>query len=120
MTAWKYFQTLYPDKVIYIDKPIVDLRQNIIFCYDHNINCEDGFIYENGKKKIRIINNIPFCYYKDGKNVMFCGLHFQGRSKLQMIHYYYGKKNVFTNVFWRYLTYSMAQKMKDYIKRLFK
>lgn len=116
MTAWKYFHFLYPDKIIYIDKPIMDLN-NILFCYDHNINCEDDFEFEYGKKKIKIIDNKPYCYNKKyGKEVLFCGLHFQGKAKLLMFKYYYGKKNVFTSIYWKFLINYIKQNIKSLIK----
>ncbi len=120
MTAWKYFQTLYPDNVIYIDKPILDSSNDVIFCYDHNINCEDGFMYKNGKKEIQIINNIPYGIYNDGKKVMFCGLHFQGQAKLIMPQYYCGKMSVFTSIYWRCLINIIKQKIKNNIKYFLK
>lgn len=51
--------------------------------YDHNINTPDNdFEYENGIKKIDIIDKKPFVFNKKlNKKILFNCLHFQGAAK---------------------------------------
>lgn len=85
MTLWSWFRT---DR--FINPGLVGETSEIIedSTYDHNINQSDGYEMLNGRKNIKMINNIPYC--KNlwmNKDVKMNCLHFQGNAKILMEKY---------------------------------
>ena len=79
MTFFMKFREKYPDQVGDLSVP----RNGAV--YDITIDTPQGFITENGYKKIERRGNIPYgTRTADGNTIRFNTLHFQGKSKKLM------------------------------------
>lgn len=93
MTAFKHYTTILRfGQCIDAQVPVSswskkEQEASSLFCYDHNINIDNGFLTDlMGRKKVTFINNIPYCVYKKTEsNVRFKGIHYQGDAKYMMI-----------------------------------
>ena len=93
MTAFKHYTTVFrAGQCVDSQQPSTSWNSEnndggCLFCYDHNINLDNGFITDIwGRKRIKNINHTPFGILKDtGSIVQFKGLHYQGDAKYMMI-----------------------------------
>ena len=58
--------------------------------FDHNINVSYGYDMENGIKKFKFKEGIPYCYNKTyNLDVKFNCIHFQGQPAKQLVRSFY-------------------------------
>ena len=89
MTAFDWYQNDEDCKVVDITIP-----ENGA-CFDGCIVNECGFEYENGKKKVYWIDNLPYGRLKtDQSLIRFYCLHLQGRTKYSIFKYVLDKNKV--------------------------
>lgn len=85
MTAFWEYNMDFPNKA----KELFTLENNETF--DDRINEPDGYVMENGRKKIHFENGIPFgTLESNGAKIKFNTLHFQGDAKKFISEYYLG------------------------------
>lgn len=100
MTLLGLFAQAFPEKVLLTQTPINGV------CFDHNISVPNGFQLEQGRKKIRMEDGIPYGFLEDGTKIRFQNLHFQGGAKALMKPFLWGDPSQFT-------TKSTLQKWKE-------
>lgn len=92
------------------------------FRYDQNVNFKEQFdLTKEGIKKFEFIGGKPYAYnYALKENVLFKGIHFQGKAKYEMLKFC--KEPIpFLSYNWRqyYIIYSL-KKLKVRLKKIWK
>lgn len=127
MTAFMHYTTVFrSSKCLDAQLPTLSWDKAIsesttLFCYDHNINIDNGFETDRwGRKNIRFCKGKPIgILKKDGSPVQFKGLHFQGDAKYMMIRAQSTSPMSFS-LFKKYVSGYLVYRIKVFIRHLFK
>jgi len=90
MTWWMFLRNKLPPFDFGESMSIIKEESGIHSTFDHNINVSYGYDMENGIKKFKFKNGIPYCYNKTyDLEVKFNCIHFQGQYAKQLMRSYY-------------------------------
>ncbi len=90
MTWWMFLRNNLPPFDFGESMSIIEEEPGIHSTFDHNINVSYGYEMENGMKKFKFKNGVPYCYNKTyDLDVKFNCIHFQGQYAKQFMRSFY-------------------------------
>jgi len=90
MTWWMFLRNKNPPFDFGESMSIIKEENGTHSTFDHNINVSYGYEMENGIKKFKFKEGVPYCYNKTyNLNVKFNCIHFQGQPAKTLVRNYY-------------------------------
>ena len=90
MTWWMFLRNKNPPFDFGESMSIITEQDGVHSTFDHNINVSYGYEMENGIKKFKFKNGVPYCYNQTyNLNVKFNCIHFQGQPAKQLVRSFY-------------------------------
>ena len=90
MTWWMFLRNKNPPFDFGEAMSIITEEDGTPSTFDHNINVSYGYDMENGIKKFKFKEGIPYCYNKTyNLDVKFNCIHFQGQPAKQLVRSFY-------------------------------
>ena len=90
MTWWMFLRNKNPPFDFGESMSIITEEDGTPSTFDHNINVSYGYDMENGIKKFKFKEGIPYCYNKTyNLDVKFNCIHFQGQPAKQLVRSFY-------------------------------
>jgi hypothetical protein len=85
MTFLRFFREQNPSEIISIEAPIRGA-----YAFDVTLDSDfGGYTLRDGIKDVHFKNGSPFCWHSpSGKEIRFSTLHFQGKSKQLLTHFF--------------------------------